>query len=467
MPKGKEPVKINPQTRHTTSRAQDTETISAASNLIDFPPKRKAMSMTWHAIGRSNSIDQLLRHENEEEDERILNELKSNVDMELEDYVSTINYDLVRHRFLGSEVSVTSTTSKIRGSENLTIIRVLEELRDIATRLLSTSTSDLRENNLCLKLLSRIMKLQRQYPEYKSYCSTLLFLVSPLSRAIALHQEQVKRKNSIERLPSGSKIPTVSPSEPSPPSRPEFLQAAIMMVASTLGTGVGVTLTKTLKDGKVVDLGPTSSMAGVLLSPRRSAIHSPSIRRKGGSTRSPQLREEFVQELDYKKKMLQEQRLSESDIRRHLKDDAEKVDIEKLKHPLRKSLEDSPQSPGRTASRTSSTSSTKSSVDAIQPVFLICRVCEHSFDVGVLPGHIRFCQLANKCCDKNLPRYERYQHLLTAIAGRMREIEYTSRPASPVSAPSSFRASVCGTTRENLLECEEELLSRLHSIVEE
>ena len=203
----------------------------ASTGILLYEPSPRLLGQ----ISRSGSTS--IRRNTDKQPKELLEQVKYDVDIELNTYISTIETQLRKFRFVQS----TSEESK----DFDLCVQLCERLIKIAKTFLDFSVQELRQNNECKHIIQSIQILGLEYSESfeKKFITSLLFIISPISRLIQYHKQECI---------SSSKLPIISkkiaaPSNRTDPNSKEKLRAAIAEATKFLLAGFGISMIDSLK----------------------------------------------------------------------------------------------------------------------------------------------------------------------------------------------------------------------------
>eukprot|EP01102_Stenamoeba_stenopodia_P019851 TRINITY_DN7584_c0_g1_i2.p1 TRINITY_DN7584_c0_g1~~TRINITY_DN7584_c0_g1_i2.p1 ORF type:complete len:1360 (+),score=248.69 TRINITY_DN7584_c0_g1_i2:678-4757(+) len=216
---------------------------------------------------------------------KMLKSTKQQMEDELEQFLTNINFAMVKLRFLSFDVDTVGSYSIPGYAPKMSkpdsdSFRALEKLKDISMEMLTITIEELLEEGRCKKFLNSIQKLKLLYPDWTGFINNLLFIFAPLSRLVACHQEY-DRKHSLSTGALPEPTPTVKKSSPpvsqkSPNLIPQqephtLLKASAMCCVSFLGACCGISFLKTLSGGKIADISTLSVPRKEETRPRRNS----------------------------------------------------------------------------------------------------------------------------------------------------------------------------------------------------
>lgn len=211
-------------------------------------------------------------------DEALL-DTKATVDENLESFLVSVNQALVRSRF--SDPNVVSpplipTQEKKSGDRrsqlmkadsavcsprvNAEVTSLLETLKDIAVTFQRLTVEDLLRDGNCKEIVIGVQALSSQYveAEQKAFINSLLFILSPFSRLIALQRFASKRQRPTSTGKSATKSAEGRGME-------SLLNTGIMRAVAFIGSAVGISVARTMQYSQGSEGKPYSPA----LTPRR------------------------------------------------------------------------------------------------------------------------------------------------------------------------------------------------------
>ena len=167
--------------------------------------------------------------------QEILYQTKQMVDDELVEFLSSINFAIVKVRFLDIQ-------EKKQTNANFTFF---EKLKNLTNNFLSFEINDLLEGDTCKTTISNIQTLSVEYssPTLRSYVTSLLFIISPITRLVSYQKYESKKK--LAKIEENIKIPLTKTDQSKKPH--QQLTSLLIDCVQLLGVGFGVSLEKTLK----------------------------------------------------------------------------------------------------------------------------------------------------------------------------------------------------------------------------
>ena len=171
-----------------------------------------------------------------------LYQTKQVVDDQLMDFLSSINFAIVKERFL-------DTSQK----KSLVTTDFFEKIKNLATTFLQTEVNDLCQPNYCKSIFYEVQMLTIEFPDerFRKYTTTFLFIISPISRTVALIRVDSKKKKEINFLDK----PTDSLILRSPRSQfKNLLNSSLIDCIQLVGLSMGISLEKTLKENSTKTL---------------------------------------------------------------------------------------------------------------------------------------------------------------------------------------------------------------------
>jgi len=265
---------------------------TGSDTAIDSPVAEDKRSVRAASKKNSSNIDEALL------------ETKAAVDVNLEPFLMTVNQALVRSRFsepaAGSSAPITQSERKSsdRRSQlktndsavysprvNVEATNLLETLKDIAVTFRRLTVEELVRDAKCKEMVIGVQALSTKYtlPEQKAFINSLLFILSPFSRLIALQKFTSKRKVPADESKSPSKTDD---------SMESLLNTGIMRAVAFIGSAFGVSVARTMQYSHGADGKPYSPA----LTPRRildgakrdSEVNVKSVHRRRASKESQQ-----------------------------------------------------------------------------------------------------------------------------------------------------------------------------------
>jgi len=250
-----------------------TQKLEMAETLLRSPAQRRASTTSLSNSPRVDSSS--LRAEStmnlfDEKRERAhassdsLSIAKQEVDNELDEYMDELEVQLMKLRFLNEKTL--SEDDTLSWKDNPCVI-LCERLMDIAQQFMDLSVSALKENNNCKQIIQDIQQLGLQHSEpfEKKFITSLLFIISPISRLV-----QYQKQESLRKLPD---ITGKVPRKPSRMKEMDGLQAAISEATRFICGAFGVSLIDSIKAQNAPILSPVIKNRRTK-SPRRGFHHA-------------------------------------------------------------------------------------------------------------------------------------------------------------------------------------------------
>eukprot|EP01094_Clydonella_sp_ATCC50884_P001086 TRINITY_DN10813_c1_g1_i3.p1 TRINITY_DN10813_c1_g1~~TRINITY_DN10813_c1_g1_i3.p1 ORF type:complete len:1472 (+),score=493.47 TRINITY_DN10813_c1_g1_i3:86-4501(+) len=221
-----------------------------------------------------------------------LAQTKNAVDMDLEEFITQLNFTLVSQRFLHNDTPQRQDVSP-EDEERAQELHPLVELKELAASIVAMSPAELIEANRCADIVKDLQSFSNRHPEYRVYSIDLLFLFSPISRLVSYqkmkssHVQSLARRPSLRGAPSSPSLLRVldpprarSPRSPSPMQR-FLLKKGVMHALAFFGASTGLSFKKTAETAISVSKSPlVSRRVG-----RRQS--TPDFRRNNARSRSP------------------------------------------------------------------------------------------------------------------------------------------------------------------------------------
>jgi len=278
------------------------------------------------------------------------------VDDELVEFLSGINYELVKARFLGNIDSQAD-------------IALLEALKEIANRLLHIEIDQLCEGDTCKTMVNELRSLSFQYPnsDYRKHVTNCLFLISPVSRLVLCQRYESKRKLPNVSPRGGEEHParkTVSTS----PQMVSMISLSLKMVFGA----IGVSLLGTLENSHL------NSPNHALPFKKRPESGTPTASPILGSSRN--------------------RILSNTPRRAHQKT------VQTLLEKLNCDEAETVLQPDLTEDSNTEEDLDEKTLKKITPVELSCNVCNENLPVHLLKDHHHYCSLAASSTGTSLPK---------------------------------------------------------------
>lgn len=358
--------------------------------------------------GSAMNIFENRRSENPLTTIELVQKSKKEVDLELESYISEIEVQLVKLRFL----------NKNNDDEISNCISLCEKLKTIANEFLGFSVASLMEGNLCKKIIQDIQQLGLQHTDRfeKKFITSLLFILSPISRLIQYQKHESLRKlpditkKIIKKTPTSSSSSPLSNSsssssskqktfssfrnnKPSKNNDEQHLHGAISLATKFLFASMGISIIDSIKAQNAPILSPVVKNRKSK-SPRSTTNKSSQIKNSINS-RGQKLLKTFTDTFpiisppknDEKNSLLSKENiiLNNDQIETKLEDEEDFYDddneltLQQQQHQQQRQK--------------------RADDDNVQILEISCSLCSENFQIHLIHEHALYCNIAISKCD--------------------------------------------------------------------